>query len=97
MLQRRAFGPVSSAAFDPSGRWVAAAAPISVIIWSANGRPLFYLRGHKAVLTGVSFAPDSATVLSSSRDGTIRTYRCAVCVDLSTLVHIAEVQLARTR
>jgi WD40 repeat protein len=97
VLQRRAFGPVSSAAFDPSGRWVAAAAPISVIIWSVNGRQLFYVRGHKAVLTGVSFAPDSATVLSSSRDGTIRTYRCVVCVGLSTLVHMAEVQLARTR
>jgi WD40 repeat protein len=98
LLQRRAFGPVAAAALDATGRWVAAAAPISVIIWSSSdGRQLFYVRGHKALLTGVSFAPNSETVLSSSQDGTIRTYACNVCVGLSTLVHLAEAQLARTR
>jgi WD40 repeat protein len=98
VLQRSAFGPVSTIAFDPTGRWVAAAGPISVIVWTAStGRQLFYLRGHTSLLTGLSFAPQEAAVVSSSRDGTLRTYSCEVCVDLAPLVHLAEVRLARTR
>ncbi|MGZ4414417.1 MAG: NACHT and WD repeat domain-containing protein [Gaiellaceae bacterium] len=98
VLQRSAFGPLSAVSLDPTCRWVAGAGPISVILWTAaSGRQLFYLRGHVAPLTGASFSPDSPTVLSSSRDGTIRTYRCEVCVDLPALVHLAEVRLARTR
>jgi len=98
VLQRGAFGPISSIAFDPSGRWIAGAAPINVILWTASsGRQLFYLRGHKDLLTRIAFAPGSAAVVSSSRDGTVRTYSCAVCVDLSRLVHMAEVRLALTR
>jgi len=98
VLQRSAFGPVSTIAFDPTGRWVAAAGPISVIVWTAStGRQLFYLHGHTSLLTGLSFAPQAAAVVSSSRDGTLRTYSCEVCVDLAPLVHLAEVRLARTR
>jgi WD40 repeat protein len=98
VLQRSAFGPLGAVSLDPTGRWVAGAGPISVILWTAaSGRQLFYLRGHVAPLTGASFSADGPTVLSSSRDGTIRTYRCEVCVDLSALVHLAEVRLARTR
>jgi WD40 repeat protein len=98
VLERRAFGPVASIAFDATGRWVVAAGPISAIIWNvATGQPLFYLRGHTLQPTGVSFAPRTATVLSSSRDGTIRTYRCEVCVDLPALVHLARHRLAQTR
>jgi WD40 repeat protein len=98
VLERSAFGPLGAVSLDPTGRWVAGAGPISVILWTAaNGRQLFYLRGHVAPLTGASFSPDGPTVLSSSRDGTIRTYRCEVCLDLSGLVHLAEVRLAQTR
>jgi YD repeat-containing protein len=98
VLQRSAFGPLGGISLDPTGRWVAGAGPISVILWTASsGRQLFYLRGHTATLTGVSFSPATATVLSSSRDGTVRTYRCDVCVDLGRLVHLAEVRLAQTR
>jgi WD40 repeat protein len=98
VLQRSAFGPLAAVSLDPTGRWVAGAGPTSVILWTAStGRELFYLRGHTSLLTGASFAPDSATVLSSSRGGTIRTYTCDVCVDLSGLVHLAEGRLAHTR
>jgi WD40 repeat protein len=98
VLQRSAFGPLGGISLDPTGRWVAGAGPISVILWTVStGRQLFYLRGHTARLTGVSFSPATATVLSSSSDGTVRTYRCEVCVGLSTLVHLAEVRLAQAR
>jgi WD40 repeat protein len=98
LLQRSAFGRISAIAFDPTGRWVAGAAPVNVIVWTAaSGRQLFTVRGHEATLTGVSFAPTGPTLLSSSADGTIRTYRCEVCVGLGGLVHLAEVRLAQTR
>ncbi len=98
VMERTAFGTVRAIDFDHTGRWVAAAAPISVIIFAEqSGRQLFYLRGHKDPLTSVSFAPSKPTVLSSSRDGTLRTYTCEVCVDLNGLVHLAERRIARTR
>jgi WD40 repeat protein len=98
VLQRGAFGQISAVGFDSTSRWVAAAAPVNVILWTAaSGRQLFYVRGHTTRLTGVSFSPNRPTVLTSSRDGTVRTYTCQVCVDLSGLVHLAEVRLARTR
>ena len=98
VLQRASFGPLSAIAFDPSGKWIAGAAPISVILWNAaSGRQLFYLRGHKDRVTGISFAPDTATIASSSLDGSVRTYSCGVCVGLPALVHMAEVRLAQTR
>jgi WD40 repeat protein len=97
-LQRRAFGPLAEVALEPTGRWVAGAAPISVILWSrTSGRQLFYVRGHTGVLTSVSFAPDAETVLTSSRDGTVRTYDCDVCADRDALVHLAKVRLVQTR
>jgi WD40 repeat protein len=76
---------------------VAAAGPISVIVWSAHtGRQLFYLRGHTALPTSVSFAPRGPTLLSSSLDGTLRTYTCNVCIDLNSLIRSAELRIART-
>jgi WD40 repeat protein len=98
VLERLAFGPVASIALDSTGRWVAAAAPISAILWNAGtGGHLFYLRGHTDRLTGISFAPESPIVLTSSRDGTLRTYNCQLCVDLPALVHLARHRLAQTR
>jgi len=97
VMSRTAFGTVRAVAIDRTGHWLAAAAPISVIIWAGqSGAQLFYLRGHTAPLTAVSFAPGKPTVLSSSRDGTLRTYTCDVCVDLNRLVHLAERRIART-
>jgi WD40 repeat protein len=98
VLERVSFGPVASIAFDPTGGWVVGAGPISAILWRAGtGRQLFYLRGHTDLLTGASFAPRSETVLTSSRDGTVRTYTCELCVDLPALVHLARHRLAQTR
>jgi WD40 repeat protein len=97
-LQRRSFGPLAAIALDATGQWAAGAAPISVIVWSAvTGRSLFYLRGHTDRLTSVGFAPATETILTSSRDGTVRTYACELCADRNTLVHIAKVRLVQTR
>jgi WD40 repeat protein len=94
-MERRAFGNVPEASLDATGRWVVAAAPISAIVWQAHtGRGLFYLRGHAPLLTSATFAPNRPVVLTASRDGTVRTYDCVVCVDLHALVALAEQRLA---
>ena len=97
-LQRTAFGPVRVIDFDSTGRWVAATGPISVIIWSVpSARQHFYLRGHTGRVTDVAFAPSGPKLVSSARDGTLRTYACVVCTDLGGMVHLAKQRLARTR
>jgi WD40 repeat protein len=99
VMARRSFGPLTGVALDSTGHWVAGAAPSSVVLWNAaTGDALFsYLRGHDDHLTSVSFAPGTTNLLTSSLDGTVRTFDCDVCVDLPTLVHLAEVRLAQTR
>ena len=67
-------------------------------IWPrSTGQQLTYVRGRTQLLTSVSFAPDGRTILSSSRDGTVGTYRCDVCVDLDGLIRLAERRLALAR
>jgi WD40 repeat protein len=96
-LQRTAFGPVRAIDFDSTGRWVAATGPLSVIIWSVpSARQLFYLRGHTGLLTDVAFAPSGPKLVSSGRDGTLRTYTCDVCTDINGMIHVAKVRLAQT-
>ncbi|HVP75977.1 MAG TPA: hypothetical protein VMS63_08145 [Gaiellaceae bacterium] len=95
---RGAFGRVTAISFSADNRWIVTAGPIAALLWpTASGRLLFYLRGHGSLLTGVSFSPRGATILSSSRDGTVRTYACDVCVDLAALVRLAERRLALSR
>jgi WD40 repeat protein len=89
------FGTVSTAQFSADGRWIVTAGPISAVIWRADtGRLLFYLRGHSDLLESASFSPRGYDVLTSARDGTVRTYRCEVCVPLDELVHLARRRLA---
>jgi len=98
VLQRASSGPLQAIGLDASGEWAVGAAPTSAIIWNTtNGTMLAYLRGHDSLVTSVSFAPTTPTVLTSSRDGTVRTYACDVCVDLAGLVRLAEQRLAQTR
>jgi WD40 repeat protein len=98
VLDRSAFGPVPDIDFDSSGRWVVGAAPISAVIWRASsGAFLFYLRGHGPIVTSVAFAPRGPTVLTSSSDGTVRTYTCTVCVDRASLLRLAQERIKATR
>jgi WD40 repeat protein len=97
LMERTSFGPLSAVALTSDGRWVAGGAPVSVILWDAvDGHAFPYLRGHTGHLTSVSFARGRPTLLTSSLDGTVRTFACDVCVALPTLMHLAEIRLAQT-
>jgi WD40 repeat protein len=92
------FGTVTTADFSADGRWIVTAGPISAGIWRADtGRLLFYLRGHTDLLTSASFSPRRYDVLTSARDGTVRLYRCEVCVPLHGIMALARERLAAAR
>ena len=42
-------------------------------------------------------APNRPIVLTSSQDGTVRTYDCEICVGLPALVALAEKRIAAGR
>jgi WD40 repeat protein len=93
-----AFGSVPAGDFSPDGRWIVTAGPISAALWqTGSGHPYFFLRGGDTKLqslTGVSFSPDGQLVLSASKDGSVRLYRCEVCGNLNRLLALAEHRLA---
>jgi WD40 repeat protein len=90
------FGPVFGASFSPNARWVVTAGPTTAGLWDvATGRLLLYLRGHDEPLTSASFFPGGNRVLTSSRDGTVRTYACVICGGVDALLDAAKARLAR--
>jgi len=92
------FGVVTAGALSPDGRWAGAADGKAAAIWQTDtGRRLFYLRGHEGQLTAIEFSPDGKHVLTSSVDGSVRTYTCRVCTDLAGLERLAEARLKRSR
>ena len=95
------FGSVSGGAFSPDGRWIVTAGPISAGLWQAGAdRPYAYLRGGDTKLQGltaVSFSPDGRLILSASKDGSVRLYRCEVCGNLEALTALADARLAASR
>ncbi len=95
-LLRGHFGTVAAIAFSPDRKWIVTGGRTSAGLWSmSTGRDPVFLRGHTKLLTSVSFSPDGRTILSSSLDGTVRTYACKLCRDVAGLVQIAELRLAR--
>jgi WD40 repeat protein len=90
-LLRGHFGPVFDASFSPDGRFVVTAGPMTAGLWDAGSSKLIaYLRGHEEPLTAASFSPDGTQILTSSRDGTVRTYACQVCGGVDALAKAAE-------
>jgi WD40 repeat protein len=73
------------------------AGPGKAGLWDArSGSLLFFLQGHTAALTSASFAPDDRTIVTSSVDGTVRSYVCEVCAGVPGLVRLADRRLAQT-
>jgi WD40 repeat protein len=94
---RAHFGPVADAGFSPDGRWVVTAGPGKAGLFDAqSGRLVLYLQGHEGALTSASFARDGRTIVTSGVDGTVRTYRCALCVGFSGLEALADARLRLT-
>jgi WD40 repeat protein len=82
-------GGAGSIAFSPGGRYVATAGPETARIWDTLparfGRALPVLRGHAGGISDVEFAPDGATVLTASDDGSARLWRAATGEQLAVL------------
>jgi WD40 repeat protein len=87
---------VSDAVFSPDGRWIATAGPTTIGVWETvtgrridAGTPVLYVRGHGPRVRSVAFASDSRRIVSTSDDGTVRTYRCELCGTTDELVQVA--------
>jgi WD40 repeat protein len=92
------FGPVFGASFSPNSRWVVTAGPTTAGFWEvASGRLLLYLHGHTGPLTSASFFPGGTRILTSSRDGTVRTYTCVACGGVDALLAAAKARLESVR
>jgi WD40 repeat protein len=88
------FGPVFGASFSPNDRWVVTAGPTTAGVWEvASSRLLLYLHGHTGPLTSASFFPGGTRILTSSRDGTVRTYTCLACGGVDALLAAAKARL----
>ena len=94
-LLRWHFGPVASATFSPDGRWVFTAGPGSAGLGLvATGEHVVFLRGHTKPLVGAVFAGgDGRLIVTASKDGTVRTWRCGLCGDVDDLIKLAQQRL----
>jgi WD40 repeat protein len=90
------FGPLGGASFSPDGRWIVTAGPSSAAVGSvATGRRVLLLNaGRTRPLVGAAFGGrDGRVIVTASKDGTIRTYRCDVCGGIDELVALAKRRL----
>ena len=95
-LLRWHFGPVEQATFSPDGRWILTAGPGTAGLGLVStGERVVFLRGHTRPLVGAIFAGrDGRLVVTASKDGTVRTWRCGLCGDVDDLIKLAEQRLA---
>jgi WD40 repeat protein len=92
---RAHFARVNAVSFSADGRWLVTAGPSTAGLFRLpSGRFLTYLRGHGAPLVGAAFVADDRTIVTASRDGTVRTARCDVCGTLPELLQLADKRLA---
>jgi WD40 repeat protein len=90
-LLRWHFGPVAQATFSPDGRWVLTAGPGTAGLGLVStGERVVFLRGHTKPLVGAVFAGrDGRLIVTASKDGTLRTWRCGLCGDVDDLIKLA--------
>jgi WD40 repeat protein len=90
------FALVSGAAFSADGRWLATAGPGQTGIWNVRtGRNLLFAQASDNALTSVAFWPRGWRVVAGGRDGTVKTYDCALCGGAHQLESLAAARLAR--
>jgi len=89
------FGPLGGAAFSRDGRWVVTAGPSTAGVGSVStGRRLLLLHGHSRPLIGAAFGGrDGRTIITASKDGTIRVYHCDICGGIDELLQVAKRRL----
>jgi WD40 repeat protein len=89
------FGPLGGAMFSPDGRWVVTAGPSAAGVGSVlTARRLLLLRGHSRPLIGAAFAGrNGRTIVTASKDGTIRVYPCEICGGVDELLRLAKRRL----
>jgi WD40 repeat protein len=89
------FGPLGGATFSPDGRWVVTAGPSTAGVGSVSTRRrLFLLHGPLKPLVGAAFAGrNGQTIVTASKDGTIRVYRCDICGGIDELLLLAKRRL----
>jgi WD40 repeat protein len=90
---------INGIAFSADSRWLVTAGPRTAGVWQVrqNELPrsfLFFLRGHERPLTSVAVSRRDWRIATASGDGTIRTYSCALCGGVRTLVRVAKARLA---
>jgi len=65
-------------AFSPDGRYLAAARNMEAIVYDlVDDRNRYVLTGHRLMISGVAFSPDSDRIATSATDGTTRLWDMA--------------------
>ena len=76
------------AQFSPDGRWLVTAATRAASGTSTEGeRPP--APGARGNVTAAAFDPSGRIIVTGGDDGTVRTYRCAVCGGVDDLLALA--------
>ena len=60
--------------FDATGSWLATAHAAKAAFWWLGGRRPHVLLGHQSRVVSLAFAPDGASLLTASSDGTLRAW-----------------------
>ncbi len=68
---------VTAAEFSPNGKYLATGDRVGgILIWEpSTGMQLYSLRGHRGSITQLSWRADSGLLLSTSEDGTAKTWK----------------------
>jgi WD40 repeat protein len=79
-------GQIQSLQYSPTGDRLAVASSIGIEIWDTSSWELVsQLFGHRDVVYGVSWSPDGSTLVSCSRDTTLKLWEVETGLLLSTL------------